>query len=303
VVLRRNILLFHQGALGDFIVTWPLALGLGRVFAQSRIFYVTGSQKGALAERALRVESTDVEAGWHQLYSSDPHLPDPAARLLAGAQQIIGFNAGPDDQWTRNIRSLAPQASVLTLSSVPPADFQGHVTEYMLAQLKQSPLIEAALDQMLRSIAARGLGFPVSKDGTIVLHPGAGSGKKCWPAERFLELATLLTNAGRSVQIILGEVEREKWPAAQLESFRQAFEIVTPATLVELMHATSCASVFIGNDSGPGHLAGILGIPTISIFGPTHPARWRPLGPRTRVVSGEWDSITADDIMKVVSEM
>src|SRR5438552_11741739 len=82
--LRRNILIFHQGALGDFIVTWPLALGLARVMAQSRIFYVTSGQKGALAERALRVESVDVEGGWHQLFSQEPRLPEPAARMLAG---------------------------------------------------------------------------------------------------------------------------------------------------------------------------------------------------------------------------
>ena len=40
----RNILLFHAGALGDFVVTWPLALALARLHPQSRVFYVT--QKG-----------------------------------------------------------------------------------------------------------------------------------------------------------------------------------------------------------------------------------------------------------------
>src|SRR5438067_1389585 len=54
-MLRRNVLIFHSGAMGDFILTWPLALALGRLFPQSRIFYVTHRQKGLLAERVLRV--------------------------------------------------------------------------------------------------------------------------------------------------------------------------------------------------------------------------------------------------------
>src|SRR4051794_20124139 len=121
MALRRNILLFHQGALGDFLITWPLALGLGRVLAQSRIFYVTGAQKGALAERALRVESVDVEGGWHQLYSEEPKLPERAARLLDGAQWIIGFGAQAEDRWANNVRALAPEAKVILLSTTPPA--------------------------------------------------------------------------------------------------------------------------------------------------------------------------------------
>ena len=57
MALRRNILLFHQGALGDFVLTWPIALALARIHPQSRVFYVTHAQKGKLAEKVLGVES------------------------------------------------------------------------------------------------------------------------------------------------------------------------------------------------------------------------------------------------------
>ncbi|HWP39838.1 MAG TPA: hypothetical protein VNL70_02845, partial [Tepidisphaeraceae bacterium] len=63
-MLRRNVLIFHQAALGDFVVTWPIAMALSRIWPQSRIIYVTHGQKGALAERVLRVERADAEAGW-----------------------------------------------------------------------------------------------------------------------------------------------------------------------------------------------------------------------------------------------
>src|SRR5215213_3534079 len=94
-MLRRNVLIFHSGALGDFVLTWPLALALGRLFPQSRIFYVTHGQKGALAEKVLRVESLDQEAGWHHLFTEAPALPERPAKVLAGAQYVFSFVAAP----------------------------------------------------------------------------------------------------------------------------------------------------------------------------------------------------------------
>ena len=52
-MFARNILIFHSGALGDFVQTWPLGLALGRLYPQSRVIFVTQKQKGLLAEKAL----------------------------------------------------------------------------------------------------------------------------------------------------------------------------------------------------------------------------------------------------------
>jgi ADP-heptose:LPS heptosyltransferase len=69
-VLRRNVLILHHGALGDFVLTWPLILALGRIHPQSRIIVVTHASKGALAEAALHVESADIEQGWHVVFAT-----------------------------------------------------------------------------------------------------------------------------------------------------------------------------------------------------------------------------------------
>jgi ADP-heptose:LPS heptosyltransferase len=47
------------------------------------------------------------------------------------------------------------------------------------------------------------------------------------------------------------------------------------------------ARAFLGNDSGLSHLAGLLGVPTLALFGPTDPVHWSPLGPRVRVLRSE----------------
>ena len=87
-MLRRNVLIFHAGALGDFVLTWPFAVALGRIFPQSRIVYVTAGQKGKLAERALRLESADAEAGWHALHGGG-ELPERSAKRAGrGARRL-----------------------------------------------------------------------------------------------------------------------------------------------------------------------------------------------------------------------
>src|SRR5215218_3686549 len=93
-ILRRNVLILHAGALGDFVLSWPLVLALGRLHPQSRIIVVTHASKGALAESALRVESADVEQGWHGLFGAGEDavaLAERAAKLVEGAHAIYSF--------------------------------------------------------------------------------------------------------------------------------------------------------------------------------------------------------------------
>src|SRR5439155_15503968 len=106
--LRRNILIFHQAALGDFVITWPIALALGRMFPQSRVIYVTASSKGKLAEKVLGIESVDAESGWHLLFSDAGGLPEGNQKLLAGAHTIVSFVSSAGDPWERNVRRINP---------------------------------------------------------------------------------------------------------------------------------------------------------------------------------------------------
>ncbi len=298
---RRNILIFHQAALGDFIVTWPLAMALSRIFPQSRVIYVTHSQKGALAERVLRIESADSEAGWHALLVPDlPQLPERSAKLLAGAHTVVSFTAGQQDPFAQGIARIAPHAQIISLDTKQPG--QGHVTESLREQLEAWPMIACALGQMLRSVADRGVGFGRTARDRIVVHPGAGKEASRWPAERFLELVKRLSDEGDSVRVLLGEAELERWPSQLVARFEDAAAVCWPATLIELLDEIAAAEVFVGNDSGPGHLAATIGVPTVSLFGPGDPVRWRPLGPCVTVVhAATIDGIEVDEVYQALT--
>ncbi len=306
-MLRRHVLIFHQAALGDFIVTFPLAMALGRMFAQSRISYVTHAGKGSLAGRVIGVEAIDVEHGWHLLHAEDPELPEANRKTLDGAQMIVSFVSDPGDVWERNITKFSSEATLIRLKTKPvddapvndpelPAVLQNHMAAVLVSQLAAWPMVAAGVRQMLRSVVARGVPVGRSHDGPVVIHPGAGKPEKCWPVERFVKLVEKLKRKRTSVRVLLGEVELEKWPQEAIDQISASAEVRRPATYVELLNEISSGSLFIGNDSGPAHLAGIIGMPTVCLFG-NSPDRWKPIGPRVRVVHGEgMQAITVDGV-------
>ena len=282
-MLRRNILIFQTGGLGDFILTWPFAVGLGRIYPQSRIIYVTHSQKGELARRVLRLESTDVEAGWHGLFAKDGALPPATQKMLESAQAVYSF-LPVTDLWHDNIARLNPAAKRVVIDARIGADFPGHVTDQMAQQLREHPAERAALEQLVRSINDRGIGYKTAGGTDVVMHPGAGAADKCWPIDKYILLAQRLKQTGRGIRFVIGEVELDRWSKSDVERLAAAGQVRRCASLVDLLNEITTAGVFIGNDSGPSHLAGIIGVDTLALFGKTKPLQWKPLGPKVRII-------------------
>jgi ADP-heptose:LPS heptosyltransferase len=280
--LRRNVLILHTGALGDFVLAWPLVLALARLHPQSRIIVVTQRSKGALAEAALRVESADYEQGWHALFAgTDAPLGERAKNLLDGAHAVYTFLGDT----AAVIGARAPEAQVVELRTIPPDDWTKHVSEWVLEQLKPLPAVRGAVEQMIRSVNTRGVGTGRSHDGDVVIHPGSGAREKCWPIERFVQLIERVRRARRDVRVLLGEVELERFSADDVNALETvATSVRRPATYLELFNELKTAAALVSNDSGPAHLAGAIGVPTLVLFGPTSPAVWRPLGPRVHVL-------------------
>jgi heptosyltransferase III len=192
-VLRRNVLIFHLAALGDFVVSWPLALALGRLHPQSRIIYVTQGGKGKLAEKAIRVDCADVDAGgWHNLFGDPVSLPEPSRKMLENAHSIFSFISDPADPWTANVRTINPEAQITHLRPRPAGsddqNFAGHIAQWLEEQLFNSPAVRTALVQIMRSVQTRGVGYKRSPAGAIALHPGSGSPMKNWPVSHFIQL-------------------------------------------------------------------------------------------------------------------
>ena len=152
------------------------------------------------------------------------------------------------------------------------------------------------------------------KPGTpyIVIAPGAGLPKKTWPAAKFHEICKRITEqttfrvilAGTKAEVPLCDgILRNLGPAA-ISSAGQL-------NLSELLMLLSHATLFVGNDSGTGHLAGALGRPTLSLHvqarsgDPRHiaaPEHYKPAGPDVTVLQPEhfllpcWDRCESAEV-------
>ena len=276
----RNVFIFHSGALGDFVLTWPMILGVARTMPQCRVIVVAGADKGKLAEKVLRVESRDVEGGWGDLFG-DGELAERPTHLLEAARLVLSFVAAERSTWEDNVRRIAADAELHFLSIKPTRDGV-HAADFLLEQLAADPVLYAGTAGMMESIRKTGLmSRAFDAAGPLVVHPGSGSPAKNWPADQWLDW---IKRQDRPIRVLVGEAERERLAPETLAKFAGAAEVVEPATLPTLVDTLTGVSGFVGHDSGPTHLAAMLGLPTLALFGPTDPAAWSPLGPRVTVL-------------------
>lgn len=200
--------------------------------------------------------------------------------LASGARHVVGADSRPFG-WKFGWRSFS-----LQMPASP--EVTTHAIEHELAPLRAvgvttadlSPVVEMApADRLRATMIARELGL---EPGYWALQPGAGKRHNAWPVERFANLARRAADAGRQVLVLHGPAERRDLGAfASLSgSGPGAGVIVAPSSSFGADAALlEGADRFLCNDTGIMHVAGALGVPTLALFGPTDPARWKPPAP------------------------
>jgi len=134
-------------------------------------------------------------------------------------------------------------------------------------------------------------GMPPSYPHYVVMHPFAATVEKTWPAERFLAAADQMQAAGLLPVIVAG-------PADDAAPFSK-FQVLRNPALCELKSLMSGAALFIGNDSGPAHVAAAFGIPVVVLFGPSDPVTWAPWRTEARVLTsgGSIGEIAVEEVI------
>ena len=151
------------------------------------------------------------------------------------------------------------------------------VTDFSMSVPLISEADERAADLLLESCGITG------NTPFFVLNVNASdlSRERCWPLDFFRELSCELLQRTDARLVFIG-VEGDKAQVAQvldgLEDQRYVANLAGRTSLGELMAIIRRGRLFIGNDSGPLHLAAVLGIPTVSFFGPETPTLYGPQG-------------------------
>jgi len=126
-----------------------------------------------------------------------------------------------------------------------------------------------------------------------VIHAFASSAEKTWPAERFAALAHhLRDSSGLEPVFVAG-------PADDTTPFEE-FRVIKGAPISEVKRLMPHAALFVGNDSGPAHIAAAFGVPVVAVFGPSNPLTWSPWRTESEVFvsNGEIADITLDQVIR-----
>ncbi len=259
--MNRHVIM-HAGALGDFVMIWPMMRAIIAQGGECVIF--APASKARLARRVLgpRVIARDIE---HPALAALWRGPDAVeAPVDAEARRAWSFVAAEGDaKWLAAAQRAFPAAVVSPVG--PPGS--------------------ASRAEAWRELNVAGAGGaparPPRRERPLMIHLGAGSGSKRWPLARWRECVDLI---GLPVRVVAGEVEREQWGADELAVFADLGGVFIDS-LDALADEIDGSQLFIGCDTGPTHLAAQLGGPTVALFGLTDPRVWAPAGPCVRVLA------------------
>lgn len=304
----KRALLIHAGAVGDFV----MALRVVAAMRQAGAEHLTVLGRPHIAALACPDDGVDEVldidvGGFHALFSQGAALGPNVVALLSRIDLAVDMlGAGHTTQ------AHLQQAGIPKVIHLDPrhrTEWPGHVSDQWLADLRAAGFDATVGPPRLhadpaptRHLAARSVDLntgPTAKP-LVILHPGSGSTRKCWPLPNFVTLAGKLQAAGMHTRFLLGPTEAERLRDNEIAQLRTASPLMTDCSLREVANIIAAARCFVGNDCGISHLAAALETPTVAIFGPTDPNTWRPLGEHVTILRAprpaRWP--TVDDVAR-----
>ena len=301
-----DIVVVRGGALGDCVVTLPAIHSLIQAVPEAARLCVIGSAHlQRLAVPDVFIDQGSAQCAW--LFADDVDRRDAhgPSELLAAADLVLAYTPGGyDSALSRNLQSVC--SGRLVPWDPRPSRADHHIVDHLLQPLRQAdiptatltPQIEVLDDERERGAAL--LPQPRPGQPLILLHPGSGGAHKRWPLESFHELAQHLASDGLCCAMVCGPVEIE---TTHHLKHSQAVPLIRHSSVPDLIALTAAADLFVGNDSGPAHVAAAVGTPTITLFGPTNPAIWQPLAAHSRALharGGQLDNLGVDFVRSTV---
>jgi len=309
----EHVILIRPGALGDAVLTLPVVAALRN--AGKKVSIVgTPSSWAFLAQNTHGVRVSDFGGHeWLCLFDETRKPSDVSLKELSSALAIVYLASG-GEQVAARLRSLGVKTTRVVpppLANEPtPTQEPMHASVRLLEALKglfdtaiASVDIQNVLETKSHEFSKRVHDFEFFTKPYAVIHPGSGGQKKCWPAERYAELAAGIAAANVLPVALFGPAD---------DAIYQRFENALPPDLNaarvqneklrNVLALLQGARGYAGNDSGVTHLAAQI-CPTTALFGPTDPAVWAPVGDEVKVLragDGSLDSIPVQEVLENV---
>jgi heptosyltransferase-2 len=290
--VKPRILVIRGGAIGDFILTLPAIRLLRENFPGAEIEILGYEHIIELARGRFYADATrSIEYGpMAGFFVPNSTLAPDLVAYFASFQQVISYLFDPDLFFENNLRRAGVKNFLAAYAKI---DDSEHAASQLARPLQRMALfLEDVAARLHPSAADQTKAQEFLGDSTaplIAIHPGSGSPRKNWPAEKWAAVARWLRAHTPQNRLLLigGEAD-----AAQLATVQAALgdtEILiaqhlplpTVAAILERCH------LFLGHDSGISHVAAAVETPSLLLFGPTDPAIWAPQNAGVKVLTSE----------------
>jgi len=284
-----KVLIIRLRSLGDCVLTTPAIVLLKKHRPDLRV--------------AVMVEDrfADVFRGNPDVNAVLP--PHPAAALIWNPSLTINFHGGSRSIWLTVASAARYRAGFGHFRSqqiynrrIPRAqEILGeertvHTAEHMASAMFWLGVPQAEIPRARLFAPA----IPTAKPYAVI-HALASAASKSWPAERFLAVARTLPHLE---PVFIGGPGDDLSPFAEFRTQRND-------SLRDTLALIQSASLFVGNDSGPAHIAAAFNIPLVVLFGESDPIIWAPwkANARTLVANGPMDRIPVEDVQNAIESL
>jgi lipopolysaccharide heptosyltransferase II len=312
----RSILVIQLDHLGDSLLSLGLLRHLRLHFPSARLEVICGQCSRELFETMHGVDQVHIVAvtrfcrqrglrwlvemlrwGWRLrrrefdlAIDVRGEFPHAVLMWLVGARRRLGWGSGgggfllTDRLWHLPPRhQVLVRRDILSALSIPTPDDAA-------PRFQPNPESLSWVDEhVVRS--RHSMDCVPSRDGLgtlprplIVVHTSAGTQAKRWPAEHWQELIAQLM-VEFNARIVLVDACQDAVAQQMSQRWLSVQDWTGRLTLVQLAAVLQRADLFVGGDSGPGHLAAAVGTPVVALFSGTNdPEEWKPWGPHVMVV-------------------
>jgi ADP-heptose:LPS heptosyltransferase len=277
---EKDVLFIRLRLLGDIIFTIPAIRIFRERRPRSRVFYVVEERFREIAEIIPGVDhviTVPAKLGWRDVWNFRNKITS------LGIQTAVDFHSGPSSALLTRASGAATRVGYRTLNRnwaytdmIPRrgASFPSH-SVYNQARLLEKVGIPIPVGGIPPFPAIDFSRFPVSERlaavqdirPRVVIHMGAGNRFRDWGMDNFSALIGRLS-ADRIHVFLIGRSEEEKLRAAVLSKIQKTHDFSGVLAIHDLLNLIAGASVYVGADSGPLHLASLTATPLVALFGP-----------------------------------
>jgi ADP-heptose:LPS heptosyltransferase/GT2 family glycosyltransferase len=311
----RRILVVKLDHIGDCIIAFPAIRRLKQHFPDARISVLTSQASRPVWSLEPDVEAT-IQFDFFHARSADGEVErsEEDWRELRERLSVERFDLAVDLRKHTETRPVLQHTGARWLAGF---DFRNQFPwldialewtgDQIYARKRQHnaddlvnlvDAIAAACEGDRKVIAARPTGTPPalaalqrktpSSGPLVCVHPMAGNDMKQWPIEYFAAVIDRLVETDGARIVLIGAAGDEAVATALLDRLRHpeaVTSLVGKAALAELPALLAGVALFLGNDSGPKHIAAGLGVPTVGVHaGTTDVREWGPIGPASVAV-------------------